>query len=75
MIVPLRFPQLTFQTPEGTGGEESATELRNRYYKEVAAIVKEKLKCDKVICFHHQVRNQDQVKGGSGVQGYTGGGP
>lgn len=48
-------------------GEEDA----QRYYDEIAAVVKKKLGCDKVICFNHQVRNQDKV-GEDGVAGYAG---
>lgn len=35
------------------GDEESGTEVCYCYYEEVPAIIKENLKCDKVICFHH----------------------
>lgn len=45
-----------------------------RYYDEVEAVVKETLGCDKVVCFHYQIRNQDKV-GQDGVQGYAGGAP
>lgn len=50
-------------------GEEE--DIQTRYYDEIADAVKEKLKCDKVVCFHHQVRNQEKA-GKDGVQGYAG---
>ena len=49
-------------------------DIQTRYYDEIADVVKEKLGCDKVICFHHQVRNQEKA-GEEGVEGYAGGTP
>ena len=49
-------------------------DIQTRYYDEIIYAVKEKLGCDKVICFDHQVRNQEK-SGEEGVQGYAGGGP
>jgi len=47
--------------------------LKQKYYREVSDFIKKKLRCDKVICFNHQVRNAS--KSGDGVAGYAGHGP
>merc|ERR1712176_1501242 len=55
--------------------QKGNADLIEKYHKEVTELVKSKLGCDKVICFHSQVRNADKVNDGSGVQGYASGGP
>jgi len=50
-------------------------ELTQTYYKEVADLVKAKIGCDHVICFHHQVRNQDKQGSSGGVAPYATGFP
>jgi len=44
------------------------------YHKAVEDFVKAKLGCDKVKCFHSQVRNAEKASS-SGVEGYAGGSP
>jgi len=48
----------------------------DEYHKAVTEFVRDRLGCDEVVAFHSQVRNAKKVSsGGSGVQGYAGGGP
>jgi len=44
--------------------------MQKKYYKEISDFVKEKTGCDEVVCFHHQVRNEDK-KGKEGIDGYV----
>jgi len=44
------------------------------YHKAVEDFVKTKLGCDKIVCFHSQVRNAQKESSG-GVAGYANGGP
>merc|ERR1712232_1151153 len=37
---------------------KSVQDLKQRYYAEVETFVKQKLKCDKVVFLHHQVRRR-----------------
>lgn len=46
-------------------------ELKKKYFDEVAAHVKAQLKCDKVVCMHHMVRNPTR----DGFGGYANGAP
>merc|ERR1712232_840888 len=59
--------------------EGTSPDLVDKYHQEVEAFVKAKLGCDRVVCFHSQVRNAAIADGDSsssgGVQGYAGGGP
>lgn len=52
-------------------GGDAGIKAKERYYAELVDVVKKTTGCDKVVCFHHQVRNQDKV-GKDGVQGYAG---
>lgn len=54
--------------------QQGNADLLQKYHQEVTFFIQQKLGCDKVICFHHQVRNEKQV-GQDGVEGYAGGGP
>ena len=54
--------------------QEGNTQLLQRYYDEVSSFIQQKLRCDEVICFDHQVRNEKKV-GQDGVEGYAGASP
>jgi len=59
----------TFQS--GIDVTKSQT-LQKAYYNEVEKFVKNKIGCDHVQIFHHQVRNQDKAgDGSSSVEGYA----
>eukprot|EP00586_Coscinodiscus_wailesii_P005426 CAMPEP_0172486458 /NCGR_PEP_ID=MMETSP1066-20121228/15037_1 /TAXON_ID=671091 /ORGANISM="Coscinodiscus wailesii, Strain CCMP2513" /LENGTH=454 /DNA_ID=CAMNT_0013252427 /DNA_START=82 /DNA_END=1446 /DNA_ORIENTATION=+ len=49
--------------------------LQQKYHDEVSTFMKNKLGCDKVVCFHSQVRNEKRTMEGKGVQGYASGMP
>mmetsp|Transcript_8516 Transcript_8516/g.12781 ORF Transcript_8516/g.12781 Transcript_8516/m.12781 type:complete len:430 (-) Transcript_8516:167-1456(-) len=49
-------------------------DLTKKYYDEITRYLKEKLKCDEVVCMHSQVRNGDR-EGKDGVAGYATGYP
>ena len=58
--------------------QEGNEELTKKYHDEVLKFVKEKLGCDKVLCFNSQVRNENKSNGkviGGGVNRYATGGP
>lgn len=54
--------------------QQGNAELLQKYHNEVTSFIQQKLGCDKVICFHHQVRNEKKV-GQDGVEDYAGASP
>lgn len=64
----------TLKTEEFYKLQSGDEKIQEKYYKEVETLVQKKLGCDKVICVHSQVRNQEK-SGDSGVQGYARHGP
>ncbi|GFH55731.1 hypothetical protein CTEN210_12207 [Chaetoceros tenuissimus] len=54
--------------------QQGNTDLLQKYYQEVTSFIQQKLGCDQVICFHHQVRNEKK-RGQDGVEDYAGASP
>mmetsp|Transcript_21099 Transcript_21099/g.36288 ORF Transcript_21099/g.36288 Transcript_21099/m.36288 type:complete len:448 (-) Transcript_21099:1349-2692(-) len=55
--------------------QQEDSDLKEKYEQEVTEFVKAKLGCDKIVCFHSQVRNAQKEGKSGGVQGYAVGGP